>query len=159
MAVRIRITNKPAGLARFYEMPKRQGRYRLVPVFHATLAFEDSTFEFSVTRDTITEVFEIGDTSPCPPTKPRKPYHAWIRTEGGRFRLQLHEPKIDDKYALKGDGDIIRRFIQIHHGPAMSTGCLMVGGGKKGYSRFKNALERMTGNDPKKTILVYIQKR
>jgi len=158
MSLVIIITSKIIGKTRFYSEFGQNGAYKMIPTYRAMMLKGCKKRSFKVTRDTYPNVFQNAPSIECPPNFPQTPYRGWIRTDNGRGpRIQLYEPGFADRYTLKGVGDRDRIAIQIHAGPGKSTGCFMVGGGKKGYRSFLAALETFTA--PNEELAVHVHAR
>ena len=158
MIIYIIVTSEKVGRARMYSKLGKQGEWKFVPTYKMTVRFKKKILTFAVTRDTVTQIFKIGDHRECPASTHRQPFHAWVREDNNRgFRLQLCESLAENPNTLIGRGTKIRSFIQIHRGPSKSLGCLAVAGGKKTYKEFEDTLKKFLKKS--KDIRVTVQQR
>lgn len=152
------VTNEVTGRTRMYSEFRRKGRWKLVATYKMIVRHKKKILEFSVTRDTATQVFGIGNYLECPASVHRKPFHAWVREDNNRgFRLQLCESLEKDPNTLVGRSSKTRFLLQIHRGPSKSQGCLSVAGGDKTYKVFEETLKKFLKETDK--IRVTVQQR
>jgi hypothetical protein len=139
------------GDALLYEKRKQQGRRIFVPTYraHARCKVTGKQFDFAVTRDSSALLFgrtteRFGELGECPPSA-HVPYMGTVREDGAvGFRVELFEQRFEHTRELMGQGDVRRRFIQIHFGAACAEGCMMVAGRRRLYPRvFERPLRRM----------------
>jgi hypothetical protein len=156
--IRIIVTSKKVGLTRIYPERDKKGQWTLTASYKATMRLGKEVAEFAVSRNTITNVFGIGDFRECPASLHRQPFYAFVREDNNRgFRLQLCESPTLNKTTLMGRGTITRSFIQIHRGPGASCGCMSIAGGSRGHRAFEETLRKFLKKTDK--IRVTVQQR
>lgn len=169
MTIYILITGQKTGRrAVLYEKLGRQGRQALVPTYQAELGRydgESSTYRFTVTRDSSPVVFgqsrgRFGLVGECPPSRTCAPYRGRLHQSqrSGQTAVMLSESNLAARNGLLGQGQLLRTDIMIHRGPACSLGCLTVGGGRRGYVNWLQALQRLM-QTPTEEILVFVEPR
>jgi hypothetical protein len=165
--ITITITGERTGkMALLYEHPGRKGRRKFVPTYVATAKsyFINQQFEFAVTRDSSAVVFSetpidrFGLDGECPPCNGTS-YIGIVREDGAvGFRIEFFEPKYWESATVRGQGNVMRRCLQIHFGAAASHGCILVAGRRRSYPQtFERPLREMMVREP--IVRIQVQPR
>lgn len=158
--IQITITGKQTGKkGLLYEFAGRKGRRTYVPTYFAIVCLGTEKFEFAVTRNSSFPTFGgelenvYGEKGECPPSADT-PYTGMIREDGPvGFRVEFFDDP--ETRILFGQGDVPRKYIQIHFGAAASDGCVLVAGRRRAYGRvFKKPLQAMLKHTNKIQVVV-----